>query len=266
MKTHCPTCNTEMEEFESRCPACLRERTRAEIFAAGKKPASAGTVASQGRFGGLFWILFGLVAMALSFHLLSEKKLQDADIAAGKKLAEVELKLKQKENRQQAEENEGRTDDADEDEDEDSITIISPSSHDGRTAQTTEAPLPKDAPSAWVFQGEIYDLIQLTPVRGVRLTFENRNSGKLYRTKSNSKGRYKVRVPKIDRGGYILKIRHRNYDGIYLEDINPPYKQRGVDQRLETLESFSQMAILHVPLLPEKSEKEIRHDLVLLPR
>lgn len=119
-------------------------------------------------------------------------------------------------------------------------------------------------PSDWTIHGSVYDILTLQPAAGARLTFENRSSGEVFKAKTNARGRYQVRVPKLIEGGYWVTVSAKGYSGAYLEEASPPYPQRTRAGREEAALEAAQTQILHVPITLDK-ETSLEYSAALLP-
>lgn len=252
--TRCPSCAAEIDAQVPACPLCMRQRSRAEIFAALRgEPPRAEAAAARAGFGGTLLMLAGLAALAGGSYLYYRKgiSLKEADAAR----VEAQSRARVEEIRAGAE----RLEKA-----EAARAQAAARRSQGEGAARAEAAAPRAA-THWTVRGEVYDLLQLTPVTGARLTFTSRESGGSAAAVTGPDGRYSVSLAKIESGGYELSVRHKRYGGGYLEDAQPPFRDQDAAKRREALAAFRDSAVLHVPLLPPLEEDLVEHDLVLLP-
>jgi len=279
MKARCPSCDTELEQFETICPVCMRERSRSEIFGAKNDDSLSPREEEKGVFSSGFWIVIGLIAVGYAVHFHSERKAAQVSADAERKVivakAELRREVAARERRSRAaprmaDEAEG-PDAVDASEAAAAARLEMKLEQETRKAAQLAQDQAADAAGIprrkrhWTVRGTVYDLMGLTPVSGARLVFKDHNNGKTYKTRTNRKGGYALKLPKIESGGYELTVIHKDYDGIYLEDMQPSFKNQSEDARLETLRSFRRTSILHVPLLPSESQSDVVHDLAILP-
>lgn len=118
----------------------------------------------------------------------------------------------------------------------------------------------------WRVSGEVYDLMSLKPIDGVKVVFQDKSTGEAVSAVTDKLGRYKLALPKIHEGGYDITVAKRGYSGAWLEEMTPAYKRQSRERRLEALEQLSGSEVLHVPLLPEYTERSLVYDVVLFPR
>ncbi|MFH2202112.1 MAG: carboxypeptidase-like regulatory domain-containing protein [Elusimicrobiota bacterium] len=229
MIARCPSCHTNLEAFETTCPVCMRERTREEMFTAQSDEAES-TSAVKKRGFGFLWLLVGFGVVGYGYHMHTQKKLMEDRAAAQEKAA------------------------------------VSKGAEKAVPHTAAAGAAPEEKITKWTIGGEVYDLLSLKPVKGAQLVFTDKAKGSRYKTKTDAKGRYTIKLPKLKDDGYELVVKHRRYRGVYLEEeTSRPLKRQDRESRLETYDAFSRTAILHVPLLPPEDQHTVRHDLVLLP-
>jgi hypothetical protein len=86
------------------------------------------------------------------------------------------------------------------------------------------------APAAfWEFEGQIYDMLTLTPIPGVEMTFYSDDGNQ--QTKSGKGGRYRMRLPALRAGGYRLVADHPDYADEYFDDAGADYRKMSLKQR-----------------------------------
>lgn len=117
----------------------------------------------------------------------------------------------------------------------------------------------------WLVRGEVYDLLSLKPVSGARITFTSRADGKSRAARSDAKGRYRLKLPKLKEGGYDAAVSHPAYRPIFLEEMAPPYSSQKASRREDAANTAVTSQILHVPFLPEHADDEAEYGLILLP-
>lgn len=102
-----------------------------------------------------------------------------------------------------------------------------------------EAPRPKPKPepepvkpagNVWVFQGAVYDLINLKVVAGAKMVFQG-PGGAEFTTTTDGKGRYKISVPPPMAGTLTLSVSHKDYLDGYIDETSPPLAEAEADER-----------------------------------
>lgn len=251
--TRCPSCAAEIGAQVAACPLCMRQRSRAEIFASlrGEPPREEAAAARAG-FGGTLLMLAGLAVLAGGIYLYYRKGISLKEAAAAR--VEARSRARVEEVRAEAE----RLAKAE------AARAETAARRSGENSPPRAGAAAARGAAHWTVRGEVYDLLRLSPVSGARLTFTSRDSGGSAAAVTGPDGRYSVALPKLESGGYELSVRHKRYGG-YLEDAQPPFRDQGEAKRREALAAFSGSAVLHVPLLPPMEEDSVEHDLVLLP-
>ena len=122
----------------------------------------------------------------------------------------------------------------------------------------------RKAGTHWTVSGEVYDLVTLKPVRGLRLQFRAKSGGASVAAKTDSKGRYEVRLVKTG-VEYTMRIKHRKYDGNYVEESGVPFRKQAEFRRMDAYRMFVNSPVLHAPLSPPLNEDAVDHSFVLLP-
>ncbi|MBI5240993.1 MAG: carboxypeptidase regulatory-like domain-containing protein [Elusimicrobia bacterium] len=130
---------------------------------------------------------------------------------------------------------------------------------------TTAAGAPA-SPDHWALRGLVYDLYTLKPVAKAELTFTSRATGKALRSRTDGKGDFTLRLPRLTEGGYDITVRHPRYLDNFLEEYDPPYKTMSPERRQHFGAMFLQSEVLHVPYLPSPDEDRPHLDMVLMPR
>jgi hypothetical protein len=280
MYARCRDCDEQIPASAPSCPVCLRERSREEIFEAlsGNDPKK--TQQRRGTLSAVFWLLLagGVVYGGVRYNndVLAKKKVEEARLKAA---ADAERDRWESDG-SEAEKAEGFGE---------SINFSQNPVGGPRRERLPErsAPLPgseaerrerererrdreieyeaRKGDDAWTVTGEVYDLVSLKPVSGLRLRFTPKGGGESVDGRTNSKGRYRVVLPK-DGTAYVLRLRHRAYSGAYVEEESGiPFKNQSRSRRLEHYQSFLQAPLLHVPLSPPASIDAVTHSFVMLP-
>jgi hypothetical protein len=120
----------------------------------------------------------------------------------------------------------------------------------------------KSVDKRWVVSGTIYDLLTLKPVPSVRIRFSARGTGRMHSTRTDTRGRYALKLPALG-PGYDVDIRHPYYGEVYLEEGSPAYKTRTIERRREERDIMYSVEIVHLPLMLEGKKRTVRHDLVV---
>lgn len=130
--------------------------------------------------------------------------------------------------------------------------------------ETPPRPAKRPAPSRlWRVRGRVYDLMTLKPVAGTRLAFRAVEGGKTYRTASGKDGAFALQVPKLDSGGYAVSVSHPVYGKVFLEEASPPFHEQSPARRRDAREMLRSLRVLHVPLLPPRSQDDVEYNVVL---
>lgn len=95
----------------------------------------------------------------------------------------------------------------------------------GEEGPAEPAPLPS---ATWVFEGRVYDMITLKPVKGAQLAFMGGETEAVFTT--DARGVYRASVPALE-GGYSLVVDHPDYLEGHFDETSPPYRQRKLAQR-----------------------------------
>jgi len=240
MRIFCPGCSTEVEPDAVKCPICERPRSREEMFAALSGPPKART-----RWRGLVFAALGAGVFGWSLEKystwtppwLTPEPLTEARTevvpAAGEDAGPVSAE---------------------------------PRPSDGPIGEPVAPAAPRRPRSThWTVRGRAYDLETLDPVAGLSLEFTEKLGESVVRARTDSKGRYAVRLPRIDEGGYLLRLKHKAYPDYYLEEASTPFRDLPVAARREALVEARQAKVLHVPLLPPSQGEATEYDLVLPP-
>jgi len=260
MIVRCPTCDAMMDANVTSCPLCMRERSRAEIFAGLRGEDPERKVPMVRRLLGYLTMLFGLGILGFCAYRaywgppksVEAREAQSSDTA--KDSADRPGRLQGDGARGSRE-------------------VLEPASEAQVWVPKKEpaglAAKPSDERNAaddnWRVSGTVFDLVSLSPIRRARLIFTDRQTGRDYPARTDSRGEYQIRLPKLRHGGYALRLRINNREAMYLEDMGPPLRSQTERQRLETVSSFDPSSILHVPILPPFSDSSLRYDLAILP-
>ena len=98
-------------------------------------------------------------------------------------------------------------------------------------AKPPEEPPKPAAPAApWEFEGLVYDVVTLKPVPGVEMTFLS--DANTVAGKTGPDGRFKLRLPALDRGSYRLVTDHPDYAEEYFDESVANYRKMPLPKRL----------------------------------
>lgn len=284
MSIACPACQTSLEPGAGSCPVCLRPRPRSEIF---RTLRQAQRDLSQRRRRPQILLLSALAIGALAYgirHLppgaLERLKAALIPKEEHQRVILDEHGIPQEQPLPALPARRGwRRPGAG--------TAHAPHAHadtrflpgDGQTfpdaprRAPARSPAPKQTlarPAAgesafWTLRGAVYDLMDLRRVQGARIIFRNKISGKEFPVKSDSNGIYRAMLPRLRDGGYEISVRRQDYRPDFLEEMQPPYKSQSRARREEAASLMRTTRMLHVPLLPDASKRELRYDLILCP-
>jgi len=81
-----------------------------------------------------------------------------------------------------------------------------------------------DAVAAWRFEGRIYDMVTLRPIRGAQLVFMGGDQDYTFTT--DKQGVYKAKVPPLDGASYQVLVDHADYLEGYFDETAPMYRER----------------------------------------
>lgn len=135
-------------------------------------------------------------------------------------------------------------------------------SESGKPSARAPARRPKPSPF-WRVRGRVYDLMTLQPVAGARLAFREVEGAKTYRAASTESGAYALRLPKLGSGGYAVSVAHPSYGKVFLEEASPPFHEQSLVRRREAREMLRSLRVLHVPLLPPRSQDSVEYNVIL---
>ncbi len=90
------------------------------------------------------------------------------------------------------------------------------------------APLPQ---RAWIFKGQVYNLVTLEPVLAAQLSFRRLGGSELISTLTDREGLYVVSLPAVSDGGYELQVRRSDYLDGYVDEASPPLKKVALNNR-----------------------------------
>ncbi len=261
----CSDCDEHIPASAANCPVCLKVRTRQEIFDGISGNETPGKAKKENRFNAALWMVLGL---AILFGGFKFQRHQAGERARKEKINNearaAEEKLFAQQNKQQEAEEDKKVNPAR------YTPLPSKSSRVGVMSVSSDSPPapPKDpdhkADTHWTVSGEVYDLVSLKPIPGVRLQFRAKSGGKSVLGKTDSKGRYRVRLIKSGIA-YQMKLKHRKYSGDYVEESAVPFRDQAKHRRMDSYRLFLQSPLLHVPLSPPEDEDVVDHSFVLLP-
>lgn len=268
MAIKCPACETPLDPSAVSCPVCLRKRTRAELMQ-GLKSAR---VAQESRRRRPLLVLAAVLAAAAAgwgayryrpFLLaLLQPPAAPSQTAAPAPAANARPN--------------GASDG--------SLPLAAPPPAAAPILPPEPAAAPVEAvyttlpppnlkkpaklygdPEVWSVRGDVYDLLSLKPVSGARVVFTSRTDGKSRSVKTDAKGRYRLKLPKLKEGGYNASVSHAAYRPIFLEEMDPPYRTQKAARREDAAQTAVTSQVLHVPFLPEYEQDEVEYGVVLLP-
>lgn len=119
-----------------------------------------------------------------------------------------------------------------------------------------EEPARPKIPTDWRFNGRVYNMLTLKPVRGAQILF----MGATERTATTDRrGRYSIVLPITD-GGYQVFVDHPDYLEEYFDESNPPYRSMpmAIRTRLRSAKPKHKTWI-------GRPDRSLRRDLVLFP-
>ena len=254
MKTACSSCDAEIDAESPRCPVCLSERSRAEIF-----QALRGQSARSGRWAatlrGLAMMVLGIGGTALGARWTMQR---NAAAREAQRQSQERVR-KELESKNALEAASRRT-----------LSLLAatasanPSTNAAAKSQAA-ATLVKKADTHWTFSGEVYDLMSLSPVATARVKFKPEGSSTEFATQTGGDGRFTLRVPKKD-APYAVSILHKGYDGAFVEDGSPPFRQQSKALRRDAAQTLRDSPVLHVPLSPPDEDDAAEVTFVMLPK
>jgi hypothetical protein len=123
------------------------------------------------------------------------------------------------------------------------------------------APRPKEPALQWTFAGSAYDIISLRPVFAAALAFKDASGKVRGETSTAEDGSYSISLDPLSGVGYVLAVRHVDYQERYIDEINPPFKEVSVEER----RALVGMAARARPWVGSTA-KVVHRDFVMLPR
>lgn len=84
-------------------------------------------------------------------------------------------------------------------------------------------PAPPPPPAKWTFEGRVYDMMSLKPVKGAVLLFMTQSEEETFEANTDDQGRYRIVVPSRPRGFKIV-VDHVDYISEYFDEADPPYR------------------------------------------
>ncbi len=264
----CPGCHSEIDPSSTSCPVCMRPRSRREIIqsiiAIRQAPTRRRRMAARTAFFGVVLTATGFFGWRARADLLDRVLQAKASITAWMGKSHDVLGLSEHDAPPSAPPAAGSQSPAQPVPDH----AAAPDARRLPPPTPAAAGTPAAAPARndWSVRGLAYDLFTLKPVAGAQVSFTSRDSGEVFRARSDAAGRYGLRLPRVSSGGYDIAVRHIRYQQIYLEENEPPYRSMSGERRQEAASQMLQSAVLHIPFLPAPEEQTVEHDLVLLPR
>ncbi len=246
----CPGCGESIDVNSSQCPVCLRERSAREITRMIRESKTSNKLTAFFTSRSLWNTIFGLATIGLAIFAHQKGWISKGRI---RQLTNPEVP-------QTAAEPAPAGVPAPRNMEVVAAMALMPSAN-GAAAKNEEAAEKK--PELWHIHGKVYDLVSLKPISGTRITFRDRYTDKKYRTRSNKRGRYTVKLPPLKDGGYIISVRHRRYGSKYIEEGRPAYHQMSLRRRKAELETLANLNVLHVPISLPEGENDLLHNLIL---
>lgn len=242
MLVHCPSCDAQMDPQAAACPICLRKRTRQEIFAGlrGEK----GNRLGKASFGAGQVLLYLTLAASCAVYFFRHVEPSPSPVKARRMPVE-----------------EPQVESAPQPLPEPVIppaAVLAPA--------LPAAALPVAVPSThWTFRGSVYDFRDLKPVAGVDVTLRDSSSGSTQRTKTDLRGSFSIKAPKITSGGYVIALAHARYRESYIEDSEPSLLTKDAAARRQTVGRMDEVPLLNI-LLPTAKEDEVSANYFLVPK
>lgn len=241
MRVLCSSCDVEIDAEAPRCPVCLSERSRSEIFQGlrGEDPRRSAWRWATAK--GLLWMAVGVFGTAAGVRWANQRK------------AERERDLREQAERFQEGARRQRE-------------LEAASERPLRAAPVAyvpEAPSPPPRTAAaaassattaavsdhWAVSGEVYDLKTLAPVAALRVTFTSEDLSPPVRATTGRDGRYAARLPKKS-APYDIAVTKSGTPVEFVEEDSLPYKDQSAKRRLEALSSLRGTPVIHVPISP----------------
>ena len=134
-----------------------------------------------------------------------------------------------------------------------------------------DSPAEPAAPAApvegdWTIRGKVYELISLKPVPRARVVFSSKLTGKDHATRTDAKGAFTLKIPKLAESGYEIGFSAPGYRPDWLEEPDTPYSKQSLARCEEAAYQLGSSAILHVPYMPDPAHEEYEFNIVVFPR
>ena len=266
MSVPCPGCSTQLDLSWTACPVCFRSRTRKEIFG-GYSAVQKEKTAKQRRPYKIAALIASMFALTgAGFFLVTRYHVKPADVMRHaqswrRKAVKAPDYLQ---------------------------SLIStpetPAQPAAIPTPAAVAPKPRAAPAIapgasqkmglppaviddrWDIRGNIYELVNLKTAAGLQLNFKS-PAGEKISGKTDSKGNFSVKVPRLPEGGYTVSLSFKGRRRNFIEDDHEPSYRQHTRQRREeeAVELLQTGDVLHVPLAPVGSENVLIYNLALLP-
>lgn len=114
--------------------------------------------------------------------------------------------------------------------------------------------------------GTVYDLKTKVPVQNVKIKFQQRQSGSVWETTTDTRGHYQVGIYKNIADLVTVMIEAPGYRKGLLEDQDPPYRERAPQSRADLIAETTDSDLEAVPLRYPDSAQIVKLDLVLIPQ
>lgn len=249
----CPSCDEPIDVNASQCPVCLRERSAREItrMIRAAKPAAkfAAFITSRSLWNTIFGLAtIGMAVFAHQKGWISKGRVrrlinQEVPQRIVEKPAPLGIPARRNMEVMAA------------------APLKAAASANGAAERRQEAAVKK--PALWRIHGKVYDLVSLKPIPGARIVFLDKFTDEKYRTRSNKRGHYTVKLPPLAEGGYAVSVKHRRYGAKYLEEMRPAYHQMSRRRRQDELAALADLTILHMPILLPEGQSDLQHNLIL---
>jgi hypothetical protein len=113
--------------------------------------------------------------------------------------------------------------------------------------------------------GMVYDLKTKVPLQNVKIKFQQRQSGSIWETTTDTRGHYQVGIFKNIADLVTVMIEAPGYRKGLLEDQDPPYRERAPQSRADLIAETTDSDLEAVPLRYPDSAQIVKLDLVLIP-
>lgn len=252
MRVICASCDAEIDAEVPRCPVCLSERSRSEIFQGlrGKDPRRSAWRMATAK--GLLWMAVGVFGTVAGARWANQRK------------ADRERTLREQAERFQ--EGARRQQEAAEEMPRRPAPIAYLPEAPSRPTESAPAAKPAAPVAAvsdhWAVSGEVYDLKTLAPAASLSVTFTPDDLSPPVRATTGRDGRYAARLPKKS-APYAVAVTKSGKPVEFVEEDSLPYKDQSAKRRLDALASLRETPIIHVPLSPPVEDDKAEFSFVV---